>query len=272
MRIPLTSRSNGMRWPSIEDELLVTCARPVLTEADRETLSELSSGNSIRWDRVYSTARMHGVAPLIYFNLSRDGRTEFGNKNGVTERFRQSFARSLAENRRLNDGLWRILGFFNERRIDAMIVKGAAANLFSNGSGHLTVSQDVDIILRPKPEDVSEEFIEEIHSASRGFPLEFDFYRHHDVDMNGVLDVDFDTVWADAIPVHFRRRDFFIMSPEDSLITACINACRKRYFNPQGTRGIRPIASRGGPHYLGRASKSELDIPDKRRRVCRLGC
>jgi hypothetical protein len=48
--------------------------------------------------------------------------------------------------------------------------------------------------------------------------------------MNGVLPIDFDGVWEDAIKTQSRGVDMFVMSPEDMLISLCVNSCRKRYF------------------------------------------
>jgi hypothetical protein len=149
----------------------------------------------------------------------------------VLERFRQSFANNLVAMRRLREGLWEILGFFNQRHLDVMLIKGAAHNLFHNGASHYAVSRDVDLIIRARRDELPEALLAEINQLANGFPLEFDFYGHHDIDMNGVLEIDYDRVWADAIPRHYAGRDFYLMSPEDALIAACINACRKRYFS-----------------------------------------
>jgi hypothetical protein len=201
------------------------------SEADRAGVVDLCRRNEIRWGRVYSTARLHGVAPLVYSNLARFDQEELGLENGVLERFRQSFANNLVAMRRLREGLWEILGFFNQRHLDVMLIKGAAHNLFHNGASHYAVSRDVDLIIRARRDELPEALLAEINQLANGFPLEFDFYGHHDIDMNGVLEIDYDRVWADAIPRHYAGRDFYLMSPEDALIAACINACRKRYFS-----------------------------------------
>lgn len=220
-----------MKWPNPEDQLLATCCRSEFGEAERALVVEICRKNGIRWKRVYSTARMHGVAPLVYHNLARLEHADLAMKNGTVERFRRSFAGNLAAKQSMRDGLWRILGFFNERSVDVMLIKGAAINLFGNGSGPYTVSRDVDLIVRSRGEDLADDLLAEINALPYEFPLEYDFYGHHDVDMNGVLPIDWGRIWADAIPVHYTSRDFFIMSPEDALITACVDACRKRYFN-----------------------------------------
>jgi len=236
-----------MKWPCPEDELLATCSRLEFTGADRDTVLELSRQNGIDWRHVYSTAVMHGVAPLVYFNLSRTGTGDLGLHNGVLDCFKRRFADNLVRERRLREGLWEILGFFNRRGIDVMLIKGAAMHFFANGQSRYTVSNDVDLLIRAKASELSQELREEISQLAEGYPLEFDYYRHHDIDMNGVLELDFDRIWGDAIPMHSGGRSFYLMSPEDALITACVNACRKRYFILKALCAIDARLNDGAP-------------------------
>ncbi|HYG61387.1 MAG TPA: nucleotidyltransferase family protein, partial [Thermoanaerobaculia bacterium] len=60
--------------------------------------------------------------------------------------------------------------------------------------------------------------------------VECDLLEHHDVNLNGVLPVRFDRIWQEARPVRFRGAEALVMSPEDLLVSLCVNACRKRYF------------------------------------------
>ena len=220
-----------MKWPNPEDELLATCSRVDFRESDQQSVLELSRRNEIRWDQIYTTARMHGVAPLVYRNLSHIDPAILDLKNGVIAQFKRSFADNLIAKHYLREGLWRILRFFNERHLDVMLIKGGALNLFENGASQYTVSRDVDLIIRSRKDELLPCLLNQINRLTIGYPLEFDFFRHHDVDMNHVLPIDWDRIWADAIEVHYMGRDFRLMSPEDALITACIDACRKRYFN-----------------------------------------
>jgi hypothetical protein len=60
--------------------------------------------------------------------------------------------------------------------------------------------------------------------------IEYDYFEHHDVMMNGVLPVDFEQIWRDATQIEFRGQPLWVMAPEDMLISVCINSCRKRFF------------------------------------------
>ncbi len=223
--------ANGVRWPSVEDQLLATCVRTSFGDREQASVVELSRRNPISWDQVYETARLHQVAPLVYRNLAQLDPSDLRLKNETIERFRRSFARNLASKRHLRAGLWRLLDFLNSQAVDVMLIKGAAMELFGSGSGAYTVSHDVDIILRPYEKDLPHDLVAELFALSETFPLEFDFRGHHDVDLNGALPIEWDRVWSNAIPVRLAGRSFFIMSPEDAMVAACLNACRKRYFN-----------------------------------------
>ena len=84
-----------MKWPNPEDELLATCSRVEFRESDQQSVLERSRRNEIRWDTVYATARMHGVAPLVYRNLSRIDPASLNLKNGVVAQFKRSFTNNL---------------------------------------------------------------------------------------------------------------------------------------------------------------------------------
>lgn len=220
-----------MNWPSSEDRLLAACARLEFGEAERAVVAKLGKANGIGWERIYQTARIHGVVPLVFRNLTNLDPADISFSNGVGDRFRQGFIDNLMAKRHLRECLWNALRFFNERQLDVMLIKGAALELFVKGNGRYTVSRDVDLIIRDRRQQLTEDLLLELDGMTVGFPLEYDFYRHHDIDMNGALPIDWDRIWGDAIAVRHKGRDFFIMSPEDTLITDCINACRKRYFN-----------------------------------------
>jgi hypothetical protein len=89
---------------------------------------------------------------------------------------------------------------------------------------------DVDLVLSRSrsavPEREQQEFMRAFHQSG----LEFDYFEHHDISMNGVLPVDFCRIWQDARQIDFMGQKVWVMSPEDMLIAACINSCRKRFF------------------------------------------
>jgi hypothetical protein len=71
--------------------------------------------------------------------------------------------------------------------------------------------------------------------------FEYDFFEHHDVTMNGVLPVDFQAIWQEAVAVDYRGERTLVMRTEDLLLAVCINACRKRFFRLKSLFDIAEI-------------------------------
>jgi hypothetical protein len=159
----------------------------------------------------------------------------------VMEQFRFGFAQNMVTKQRWAEEIEGVLAFFHREDLDVMLVKGAALDLLFYNPHSYTSSRDVDLIIRRKKEDVSEETLQRIADLLQNLPLEYDFFGHHDLDLNGVLPIDFQEIWDEAIQIQFRGQPVFVMTPEDLLITACINNCRKRYFNLKAMCDIEVI-------------------------------
>jgi hypothetical protein len=93
-----------------------------------------------------------------------------------------------------------------------------------------TASGDIDLIIRQKLQDFPAQELHALQVYFHGSGIECDFYEHHDLNINGVLPVDFDRIWADAGRIHYKEYTAYVMAPEDMLISVCINSCRKRFF------------------------------------------
>ena len=52
-----------------EDKLLFVLARQEFLNTHQKKVLDICSSEEIIWDIVYSTAKPHGVVPLIYSNL-----------------------------------------------------------------------------------------------------------------------------------------------------------------------------------------------------------
>jgi len=73
------------------------------------------------------------------------------------------------------------------------------------------------------------------------FSFEYELFTHHDVTMNGILPIDFGSIWSRAQPISLGGQSAWIMAPPDLLIAACINSCRKRYFRLKSLLDIAEI-------------------------------
>jgi hypothetical protein len=227
-----------------EDRLLLTCARPELTSAHIEQVQAICEQSSIDWKRVYLTSQYHQIAPLVFENLKLAGmvpamppqpRLQFGTSTERTKIWKTLLSARLI----------RILQFFSARKLDVMLLKGAALDLLIYQERWHTIS-DTDLVLRCKKTEMPETeataiwgFLNKLEPKS---PLvEVELFDHHDVTMNGVLAVDFAAIWAAAQTIAIDGYPVFVMSPEDSLICSCINACRKRYFRLKSLSDVAGI-------------------------------
>ena len=214
----------------IEDSLLYLCCRQCLSGEHRRQIVALCAQSDINWSAVYATADQHGVAPLIYTNLKQCDVQLLGISNSVIEKFEQYTIRNIALQSGIDAKLGVILDFFDRRNIDIMLVKGVAMDLLVYAQPWYTY-HDIDIVIgSPHRAITKQEYdeIAELFSSLQGF--EYDFFEHHDVIMNGVLAVDFNSIWRDARLMDVHNQPAWVMSPEDMLLAACINCCRKRFF------------------------------------------
>jgi hypothetical protein len=225
------------------DRILCLCARQELLPAHREEVAALARRDSIPWEEVRVTAERHGVAPIIGVNLARCG-DGLGIPAETAGRFEMALFENAAfkegEAERLAAGLVRLA----EVGFDALLLKSTALELEVYDGPWVTVSRDIDLVLRLRPGRERGPEEKAVRRKLYRSGIECDLDDHHDVTMNGVLPVSFERIWADARPVRYRGAEAWVMSPEDLLISLCVNAARKRFFRLKGLFDIAETARR----------------------------
>jgi hypothetical protein len=227
-----------------EDELLFACTRQDFSDTYHQTVLDLCQRCEVGWGAVYQTAVMHGVAPLVYVNLRQCPVQGLGIPQRILDQFKLSLMQNMLQKQRLAENISKAITFFGEKSIDVMLIKGAALDLLVYEQPYYTVLQDADVALRVGRDEISEEQYREFMSVLHRSGVEFDYFEHHDVSMNGILPVDFQRVWDDAMQAEFRGQDVFVMSAEDMLLSVCINSCRKRFFRLKSLCDIAEIISK----------------------------
>lgn len=213
-----------------EDRLLLACARQDFLDAHQQAVIDICRGEEINWDVVYSTAKLHGVAPLIYANVQRCIPLGLGVPQDIIDQFRVCRYRSILRKQHRAEQLTRALALFGQKSMDVMLIKGAALDVLVYDQPWYTVPDDADVVVRARREEVPDTTQTEIMRLLHCSGVEYDYFEHHDVVMNGAVPVDFQRIWDDATQIQFRGHTVFVMSPEDMLISVCINSCRKRFF------------------------------------------
>ena len=236
---------------NIEDQILTNCTRQDFDVTHQQNNVDICQGKNICWDKVLITADIHGVAPLVYTNLTKHGTDELGIPPSILKNFKFILLGNVIRKQKTKAAIERILALFAENSIDVMLVKGAALN-FSHiyDQAWYTVSDDVDLVIKQKRDGLSKAerkvLIGELdrinHTTDPHIEhFEYDFFQHHDVTMNNVVKIDSNKIWQDGHQIQICDQPVYIMSIEDMLIATGINACRKRYFKLKNLLDISAI-------------------------------
>ena len=229
---------------SPEDKLLLVYTRQNFHHLHRKAVIDICSNSEIQWSIVYSTANLHGVAPLVYSNLLKCDIVQLGVPQDTLKQFKLCIVNSVIKKERRAERIAEILSLSNEKSIDVMLIKGAALDVLVYDHPWYMVPGDIDLIVRSKKEGITDKEKGEIPSMIRRHGIECEYFVHHDVNMNGLLPINFQNIWENAIKIEFRGYGAFVMSPEDMLMSVCINSCRKRFFRLKSLCDIAEIVSK----------------------------
>ncbi len=123
-----------------------------------------------------------------------------------------------------------------------MLVKGAALSFTVYQNMPNYVLGDIDVILKNKREDVTEkEDGDDITFLNKLNIYEWERFKHHDISINEMLPIDFKKIFDTSIKTKFKGKNVLVMNPEDMLLAACINSCRKRFFRLKSLLDIAEI-------------------------------
>jgi hypothetical protein len=223
-----------------EDRILFAVSRQDFLDTHREAVESLARG-PIGWEDLAATAEHHGVAPIAGHNL-RKCRTRMPSE--VAGRLERAFFENVLIKAREAERLAEGIAKLREAGYQSMLLKGAALDLQVYREPWVTTSRDADLLLRTEPGRQSSEDGREVRRSLYRSGIECDLDRHHDLDMNGVLQIRYERIWASARPVSFHGTEVFVMASEDLLLSLCVAACRKRYFRLKTLFDIAESATR----------------------------
>jgi hypothetical protein len=213
-----------------EDQLLLLLARQDLTDVHQQAIACLVSDHAINWEVLSETAVKLGIAPLVYTLIRRHPDLGVDIPLDVAQTFQQHVSRQVLREAKREQRLVWAIDYFQSKSVRLMLIKGAALKVFVYDCPWYTIAHDLDIVLDRQRDCFSKPEIAQFVRQLAHKGIEFDFFQHHDVNMNGALAVDFDSVWRDARQVAYAGKEVWLMCPEDLLISLCINSCRKRFF------------------------------------------
>lgn len=234
----------------LEDKILCLLIRQNFTPQHHEQLLILCLSQQVNWESVFETAEQQHVAPLVYINLTKYSVDDLAIPQAVLGKFKTAYIHNVFVKRGTAQILEQVLALFARKGIDVMLVKGEAFNVLVYDQPWYTVSYDVDLVIRARPDEIDPIDHDEIVETLEAFNhqrnkfkehIEYDYYEHHDVTMNNVLSVDFDRLWDEARKIQIGDHEVLVSPPEDMLIAAAVNSCRKRFFRLKSLCDIATI-------------------------------
>lgn len=212
-----------------EIELLIAMARQRPGAVSPQRIATCRAGG-VDWGRFRRLAEAERIAPLVWRNLL--GQPEL--LDSVPDDVRRLFERSKNWNAAVKAArvvkTADVARWFREHGIRVMLIKGAALDQVVYQEPWLIASDDVDLIIDREPEAMPKDWQTRLkRSAGKTRIFEMDCGRHHDLDLNGLLEIDYDRIWRDAQPLEMHGVRVWVMSSEHLLIAACIQLWRRRF-------------------------------------------
>jgi hypothetical protein len=223
---------------TLEDTIVCLCARQNFEPIRQQRLIAICQNRTIKWNAVYAAAEQHGVTPLVYVNLRKSQREGTDIPEAALNIFKRSCIHNVLVKQDTAAVLEKVLALFSQKGIDVMLVKGAALNLAVYEQPWYTKSADIDLVIKARKGEIPEADHREIVDVLEGFNyryrrfkehIEYDYYEHHDVTMNGILALNSERIWQESRRLRVNGQVVFVMAPEDMLIAAAVNSCRHRF-------------------------------------------
>lgn len=247
---------NKMILPN-ESRLLILCARNGIQGDNPEEINSLLS-SGIKWDELLNAANSQGIAPLIYNGL-KDLPDKSPVPQQVIAQLRTAYHGNVARNMFLYSELERILQVFNEKGIEAMVLKGMALAKTVYSDIGLRAIGDIDLLVRqeclPRVKEImsdlayvaesgtrTEEWYKENHfhlppftHKSKSIIVEI----HWNV-AGDSLGINVNGWWKRARKIRLGEAPVLIPSPEDMVLHLCISLYHSNY-NKAALRGLSDI-------------------------------
>jgi hypothetical protein len=223
---------------STERDLLFALARQEFTPAHKQRAEDICRERTVDWDTFTRCAAHEGVAPVVGVNLAACDADATGVPAAVTGQLQGTLFENALFKAQNRVDLGEILPEVVGRGYHVLLQKSIAlevAGVYQHA--WVTSARDIDLVLRwtrgtGTPPDMREvRRMLDIRGIECG--LECSLVAHHDLSLNGIVDVSFDEVWRDAreMPAEWLPASgIYAMCPEDLLLTLCLNGARKRYF------------------------------------------
>jgi hypothetical protein len=219
-----------------ERDLLFALTRQRFTPAHQARVEAICRGFRIDWELVARMAGAEGVAPIVGANLAACDPARTSVPDAITEMLQHALFENVALKVERRREFTDQLVLLDAHGYDVLLLKSVSLEVVGvYAQPWVTCARDVDVLLRPRaarqdgPDDAP--FRQALNQC--GVENDKDFSKHHDLSLNGIVNVPFDDMWRAARPVQMDgvpTGTAYVMCPEDQLLASCLNSCRKRYF------------------------------------------
>ena len=236
---------------SSEDAILIACSTLEPSAEQRERLGKACQNAAVDWHLVYAAAVQHKVAPLVYQNLKRFEPLIGSIPQNVVGDFNRISRQNSVRNLLAADGLGRLAAYFRDHAHDLLLLKHTAHYFRHKALYDLTMSVDMDLVIRPSAEaadiagppylwseygvtDATWKIVDEVVAWNdprlRLLNLEIDNRLHHDVVWNGVIPMDFRGIWNDSDVYLINGQSVHVPRISDLIVMTAINIFRKPFL------------------------------------------
>jgi hypothetical protein len=239
---------------SPERRLLLACARANLSADELQRIAQELSHPNLDWNYLTAAACAHGVAPLIYHNLHRSRVTRVLPLRAA-ETLGNSYYGNAARNSFLYGQLRNVLNAFREKKIEVIVLKGAALAETVYPNRALRPMSDIDLLVKKEKLTEVETKLLDLGYILQDRAKGKEFYqeRHYhlvfskkpDIDIEihwhvkrptGAFEIDIDELWKSVQPIRLAGVEALILSPEALLLYLC-----QHFWKHKLNGGIRPF-------------------------------
>jgi hypothetical protein len=130
-----------------EDKLLLLCCQTEIDDKDKNEIIAIQK-NDIDWDCFLEKARREGVSPLVFLRLPEIVINKKNIPKYITEELKEDYYRSAIRNALIFEELKKVLGLFNQSKLQIIVMKGAALAEIIYGNLALRPMSDVDLLVK----------------------------------------------------------------------------------------------------------------------------
>lgn len=235
---------------SPEDQLIVICARPKLSDLDVEWAVAIASGQ-LDWERVVEGARWHKLEGLLHRHVTKTKLSEFVPE-AIRAELQGMYRYTAAKQIFFQNELSSILSAFDEAGIQTVVLKGAALvhEIYDSDLGVRPMA-DLDLLVRvelaheakdvlkgmgfrPGVDAETEQLMEQVDRqfaavARPGSPVVVEVHTHL-VGADNPIRFDIDTIWQGVRSTGINGRNVLVLKPEALLASLAVNFLKDRRF------------------------------------------